>query len=361
MDGAGNLYIVDNFRMGIRKVDGKGIITTVAGGAGKFGFAGDGGLALNAQFAFEAFPSIAVDSTGNIYVDDEANERVRKITPGGIINTVAGNGRFRLSGDGGPAASATLDYPLSVTGDQAGNLYISEQLQNRIRRIAPDGTISIYAGNGQQGFSGDGGPASSASIAFPAYLTIAPNGFLFFSDTVNCRIRYIDNNRIINTYAGGGGCSDTGDGGPANQAGLRAPMGIDIDPAGNLFIAEPQANRIRVVLAPPDGRIGTLAGGDKAGYSGDNGPANQAELNGPVGVRFHNGFLYFCDSGNNVVRKIDTTVPLTITTVAGNGHAGFSGDGGPATQASLNNPQSINFDAAGNMYIADQLNRLLRW
>ena len=359
VDGNGNLYIVDSFGMGIRKVDSKGIITTVAGGKQIFGFAGDGGPALNAQFAFEAFPSIAVDSGGNIYVDDEANERVRKITPSGIINTVAGNGRFRLSGNGGPAASATLDYPLSVTGDPSGNLFITEQLQNRIRRIAPDGTISIYAGNGQQGFTGDGGPAGSASIAFPAYLTIAPSGALFFSDTVNCRVRYIDHNGIINTYAGGGGCSDSGDGGPANQAGMRAPMGIDIDPAGDLVIAEPQSNRIRVVLAPPDYRIATLAGNGNPGYSGDRGSAPQALVNGPIGVRYHGGFFYFCDTGNHVVRKIDTN-SLTITTVAGNGKSGFSGDGGPAISASLSNPQSINFDAAGNMYIADQLNRLIR-
>ena len=322
VDGNGNLYIIDSFGMGIRKVDSKGIITTVAGGHQIFGFAGDGGPALNAQFAFEAFPSIAVDSGGNIYVDDEANERVRKITPAGIINTVAGNGRFRLSGNGGPAASATLDYPLSVTGDSSGNLYISEQLQNRIRRITPDGTISIYAGNGQQGFRGDGGPANSASIAFPGYLTIAPNGALFFSDTVNCRIRYIDHNGNINTYAGGGGCSDSGDGGPANQAGLRAPMGIDIDPSGDLVIAEPQSHRLRVVLAPPDFRIATLAGNGTAGYSGDNGPAPQALVNGPVGVRYHEGFFYFCDTGNHVVRKIDLNT-LTISTVAGNGKSGF--------------------------------------
>lgn len=361
VDRSGILYIVDGFGMGIRKVDAKGIITTVAGGSQKFGFAGDGGPALKAEFAFRTFPSIAVDAGGNIYVDDEANERVRKITPAGIIDTVAGNGLFRLSGNGGPAASATLDYPLSVTGDRSGNLYISEQLQNRIRRVAPDGTISLYAGNGQQGFSGDGGPAGSASLAFPGYLTIAPSGFLFFSDTVNCRIRYIDNNGIVNTYAGGGGCSDTGDGGPANQAGMRAPTGIDFDPAGDLAIAEPQSNRIRVVLAPPDGRIATLAGDGKPGYSGDNGSSTQAQVNGPVGVRFHNGFLYFCDSGNHVVRKIDGNVAaLTITTVAGNGQPGYSGDGGPATKASLNNPQSINFDAAGNMYIADESNRLIR-
>lgn len=361
VDAVGNLYIVDLFRMGIRKVDTNGIITTVAGGSGVSGFGGDGGPALKALFAFQAYPSIAVDSGGNIYVDDEANERVRKITRDGIVRTIAGNGLYRFSGNGGPAASATLDYPVGMTGDTSGNLYVSEQLQSRIRRIAKDGTISTYVGNGHQGFSGDGGPASSASIAFPSFLAINPiDGYLYFADTINCRIRYIDHGNIMHTFAGGGACDDSGDNGPAANAGLRAPTGIDFDNLGNLYISEPQSNRIRAVIAPPDSRILTLAGAadGHAGYSGDGGSSTSAVLNYPVGVRYHDGSLYFCDSGNNVVRKIDGN--FTITTVAGTGKAGYSGDGGPALNAWLNNPQSINFDTAGNMYIADQLNRLIR-
>lgn len=362
VDAAGNLYLVDGLADGVRKVDTQGIITTIAGGSSKVGFAGDGGPATNAVFAFNGHPSVAVDAAGNLYVDDEGNNRIRRITPDGIIDTVAGNGQFRLAGNGGPASLATLDYPISVTGDQSGNLYISEQTQNRIRRIARDGTISVYAGNGTEGFSGDGGPATSASLSFPGYLAIAPAvGYLVFSDTFNCRVRYVDNNGNVQTYAGGGGCQDSGDSGPATSAGISSPGGIDFDPAGDLFISEPLGNRIRVVFPPSDGRIGTLTGDGNPGYSGDNGPSTKAEVNGPVGVRFHNGFLYFCDSRNNVIRRIDTTVnALTITTIAGNGQPGYSGDGGPATQASLSNPQSISFDADGNMYIADEANRVIR-
>jgi len=168
VDSLGNIYIIDGFGIGVRKVDTQGIITTISGGSGHIGFAGDGSPASSALFAFNGYPSLAVDRDGNIYIDDEGNNRIRRIAPDGVINTVAGNGQFRLSGNGGPASLATLAYPISVTGDQSGNLYVSEQTQNRIRRIAPDGTTSIYAGNNTEGFTGDGGPATAASWPFPA-------------------------------------------------------------------------------------------------------------------------------------------------------------------------------------------------
>ncbi|HLK19665.1 MAG TPA: hypothetical protein VKT81_11940 [Bryobacteraceae bacterium] len=360
VDASGNLYIVDSFAMGIRKVNPQGIISTIAGGSGTFGFSGDGGPALKAQFSFQAFPSIAADASGNVYVDDEANERVRLITPDGLIHTIAGNGLFRMSGNGGPAASATVDYPMSAIQDGAGNIYISEPLQNRIRRIAPDGTISLFAGNGTESFTSDGKLASGSALAFPGYMAITPTEqYLVFAEEFSCRIRYIDHSGILHTYAGSGSCADAGDGGLATKAGLRAPLAVEVDPFADTYISEPPANRIRVVF--PDGTIQTLAGGGDAGYSGDNGPSTKAQLNNPIGVRYHDGFLYIADSGNNVVRRIALTAQgLPITTFAGNGTAGYSGDGGPATKAQLNDPQSINFDAAGNMYIADLLNRVIR-
>jgi len=351
VDPAGNLYLLDLIAKGVRKVDLSGKIVTVAG-SGASGFSGDGGPALQARFNLVS-PGLAIDSAGNILVADDQNRRVRKITADGNIQTAAGNGLYRFSGDGGPATSATLYLPTSVIADARGNVFLSETGQNRIRKVAPDGTISVYAGNGMQGYSGDNGPANRAQLAFPTYLAIGPDGSLYFSDTFNDAIRKIDAGGKISTVVLTGQSAFGPDAVQKSE-----PFGIDFDALGELLIADRGTNRLLVVNSTAT-QGGAFAGTGTQGFSGDGGRATAAQLNQPVGLAVFNGAVYFCDSGNNRVRRISAT-DLTITTVAGNVKAGYSGDGGPASQASLNNPQGLAFDAAGNMYIADQGNFVVR-
>jgi sugar lactone lactonase YvrE len=227
LDSAGNLYLSDFFTYSVRKVDTAGTITTIAG-TGKSGFSGDGGPALQAAFSFGADGSIAVDSSGNILVADDGNGRIRKLDASQKVNTVAGNGLFHFSGDGGLATSATLDTPTGLAGDRAGNIYFTEPFLSRIRRIAPDGTISVLAGTGVPGYSGDGGPALSANIGYPGYLAVAADGSVVFSDELNCVIRSINTTGVIRTIAGS--VDDCGI--------LKEPQGVDFDPGGNLAIAD---------------------------------------------------------------------------------------------------------------------------
>ena len=356
-DSAGNVYLVDSTTFSVRKIDTQGRIRTIAG-AGISGFSGDGGPALNARFNFLLFSGLAVDSLGSVFVGDDQNRRVRKITPDGRIQTIAGNGLYRFSGDGGPATSATLYLPISVLADVAGNVYITETGQNRIRRVARDGTISVFAGTGAQGYSGDNGPATSANLSFPTYLIGDGAGNIYFSDTLNQVIRRIDSKGAITTVVGNGNADFAGDGLAPRQASFRSPYGIAFDDAGELLIADSNNHRLRLVDSA--GKvIFTLAGTGEAGFAGDGGRSTQAKLNTPIGITYFNGAVYFCDSKNNRVRRIDAST-LTITTIAGNGKAGYSGDGGQALQASLKNPQGLGFDNAGNLYIADQGNFVVR-
>jgi uncharacterized protein (TIGR03437 family) len=357
LDGAGNIYIADRFLYAIREVDSQGKIHTIAGGSGVPGYDGDGGPALSAHFQLGLFAALAVDSTGNLLVADEGNGRIRKIASDGTVTTIAGNGLFRFSGDGGPATSATLYLPVSVAKDASGNIFFTEPGVERIRRIALDGTISVYAGNGAVGYSGDGGPATSARLGDPNYLTFSSNGDLYFTDEFNCVIRHITTKGIINTFAGNASCETSGDGGPASQAGFSGLAGLDFDSSGDLIVSQSFDNRIREVLA--NGTVITLAGNGSAGYSGDGEKSTGAQVNDPFGVRVHNGAVYFADFGNNVIRKIDLATSV-ITTVAGNGTGGFAGDGGPAIEAELNRPTAVAFDSAGNMYIADYQNLKIR-
>ncbi len=357
-DTAGNLYIVDLHLGTIRKVTSDGLIHTVAGSSPNAGFAGDGGPALKAVFHFGTQPGLAIDKTGDIYLADDGNNRIREITPDGTINTVAGNGLFRFSGNGGPAVDATLNDPIGLLGDSSGNIYISEGEAGRIRKVAPDGTISLIAGNHGNTYAGDGGPAIFASLGFPTYMTFAPDGSLVFADLTSCVVRSINQAGIISTIVGNNICTIGGDGGPPLKASLAGPSGVAYDTAGNLFITDTYNHRVRVVRAS-DGIILTLAGDGTPNFSGDNGSSLKAEVNTPEGVRVYNNAVYFADSGNNRIRKIDLAT-LTITTVAGNGKNAYSGDGGKATAASLSLPLNMNFDTAGNMYIADTDNSVVR-
>ncbi len=343
VDSAGNLYIVDTGDNLIREVS-NGVITTVAG-TGMLGGTGDNGPATSARF--NKPQGVAVDSAGNLYIADTGNGFIRKVS-NGVITTVAGSGGPGFSGDNGPATSAQLYFPDGVAVDSAGNLYIADFGNNRIRKVA-NGVITTVAGNGTQGFSGDNGPATSAELNFPTGVAVDSAGNLYIPEPYNNRIRKVSNG-VITTVVGN---SLSGDNGPATSTQLSSPNGVAWDTAGNLYIVD--SGRIRKVS---NGVISTVAGIGMFGYSGDNGPAISAQLNYPGGVAVDSaGNLYIADTGNHRIRKVSGGM---ITTVAGNGTLGFSGDGGPAASAQLNYPGGVAVDSAGNLYIADSYNFRIR-
>ena len=345
VDSAGNLYIADTLNNRIRKVS-NGVITTVAGN-GTQGSSGDNGPATSAQLNYPG--GIAVDSAGNLYIADSGNERIRKVS-NGVITTVAGNGAAGFSGDSGPAISARLSSPIGVAVDSAGNLYVDDYNNQRIRKVA-NGVITTVAGNGTQGFTGDNGPATSAQVT-PTGVASDSAGNLYIADQLNGRIRKVANT-VITTVAGGGFA--LGDNGQSTSGELDRPEGVAVDSAGSLYIADAYNNRIRKVA---NGVITTVAGNGMDGFGGDNGPATSATLSGPGGVAVDSaGNLYISDGGNSRIRKVANGV---ITTVAGNGKYGFSGDNGPATAAQLNGPGGIAVDSASNLYIADANNGRIR-
>jgi trimeric autotransporter adhesin len=351
VDGAGDLYVADTLNQRVRKVSPAGIITTIAGG-GADGL-GDGGPATSAQLSPEG---VAVDAAGNLYIADSYNGRVRKVSPAGIITTIAGGGADGL-GDGGPATSAQLSSPQGVAVDGAGNLYIADFVANRVRKVSPGGIITTIAGNGARGYSGDGGPATSAELSFPAGVAVDGAGDLYIADNGNYRVRKVSPAGIITTVAGNGTDGFSGDGGPATSAQFQGPQGVAVDGAGNLYIADIANYRVRKVS--PAGIITTVAGNGSQSYSGDGGPAGSAQLFGPEDVAVDGaGNLYIADSSNNRVRAV--SAPGIISTVAGNGVAGYSGDGGPASSAQLAQPSGVAVDAAGNLYIADPGNSRIR-
>jgi hypothetical protein len=360
VNAAGNLYIADQGNNRVRKVAASvppllsGTITTVAGD-GTTGFSGDGGPATNASL-YEP-TGVAVDAAGNVYIADPGNHRVRKVSTSGTITTVAGNGSPGFSGDGGPATNASLDGLRGVAVDAAGNLYIADWVNSRVRKVSTSGMITTVAGSGTYGFSGDGGPATDASLSSPYGVAVDAAGNLYIADAGNSRVRKVSTSGTITTVAGSGTYGFSGDGGPATNAALSSPQGVALDAAGNLYIADAQDTRVRKVST--SGTITTVAGSGTYGFSGDGGPATDAGLKGPTGVAVDAaGNLYIADPGNHRVRKVSTSG--TITTVAGNGTQGFSGDAGPATNASLNTPYGVAVDAAGNLYIADPGNNRVR-
>ncbi len=328
-----------------------GIITTVAGN-GTTGFSGDGGSATSAQLS-DIF-GVAIDSAGNLYVADQGNFRIRKVTVAGVISTVAGNGTMGFSGDGGPATAAQLNAAGGVAVDLAGNLYIADEANFRIRKVDAAGVISTVAGNGTQGSSGDGGPATAAQIT-PYRLTVDSSGNLYIVDIG--RIRKVTTAGVISTVAGNGTEGFSGDGGPATAAQLNSPNDVAIDAAGNLYIADGFNRRIRKVT--PAGVISTVAGNGTKGFSGDGGPATAAQLYHPMGVAVDSvGNLYIADDSGQRIRKV--TAAGIISTLAGDGTSGFTGDGGSATAAQLSYPMDVAVDSAGNVYISDNNNVRIR-
>jgi uncharacterized protein (TIGR03437 family) len=443
-DSSGNLYFADFFNYHVRKIDSAGIITTVAG-SGNRGLIGEGvqaiaalivpdGVALDTfgnlfltdfnrdlvrkvvlsagiiqtiagngttgflddpagtRAEFNTPQGLAVDSGGSVFVADFGNQRVRKISGGGVT-TVAGTG----NGDGGPATSAFLNQPFGIAVDpanniviadggnfearrftaggainrfgllfghpgpmavdQAGNFYIADD-EPYILMVKPDGTTKILAGSGEDNYSGDGGPATSAAITPASGVAVDSSNNVYFTDFVNHRIRKVTaSSGIISTIAGNGKTAFSGDNGPAAAAGMD-PFDIAIDTRNNnLYVADLTNNRIRRIT--PDGAITTVAGTSVAGYSGDGGPATAALLNFPTGVAVDSsGNLYVADNGNSVVRRI--TAGGLITTIAGNGEfTPATGDGGPAIAAQID-PRRIAVDAAGDLLVTDPLNDRVR-
>ncbi|MHB8400419.1 MAG: NHL domain-containing protein [Bacteroidia bacterium] len=320
------------------------------------GYSGDGGQGTSAELYYPF--SITLDKVGNVYIADTYNNRIRKLNTAGIITTVAGGGTSGL-GDGGQATAAHLDEPTQVIFDNSGNMYICDMLHPRIRKVNTSGIITTIAGNGSGGFFGDGGQATAAQFYYPQYMTFDGTGNLFIADVGNNRIRKINTLGIINTIAGTGVGGYSGDGGQATAAKFNGPDGVTFDTKGNLYIADYSNNRIRVVNTA--GIITTIVGTGVAGYSGDGGPATAAEINGPNdGIVFDAlGSFYIPDALNNRVRKVNTLG--IITTIAGNGTAGYSGDGGLAIAAELNYPGAVALDSSlCNLYIADLYNNRIR-
>ncbi|MGC9194890.1 MAG: hypothetical protein ACP5IL_05465, partial [Syntrophobacteraceae bacterium] len=336
-----------------------GIISTMAG-TGTKGYSGDSGVATSAQLNLPG--GVGADMSGNIYIADSLNNRIRKVDAStGIITTVAGNGTGGYSGDGGSALSAQLNNPAGVAVDLSGNLYIADTSNNRIREVSattPRMIITV-AGSGAPGYSGDGAAAVSAQLNSPLGVAVDTSGNLYIADSSNNCIREVNaTSGIISTVAGNGTAGYSGDGGAATSAQLSQPGGVTVDYLDNIYIADTANERIRKV--DPSGDITTVAGTGTAGYSGDGGPATSAELNQPVSVAVDaSQNIYVADTQNSRIRKVDATSG-NVRTIAGNGTQGYAGDGGPAILAQLNLPQGVAVDIAGDIYMADTANYRIR-
>ena len=354
-DSQGNLYIADAFNCRIRKVDSQGIITTVAGN-GACGFSGDGGPATEASLFFPR--DVAVGSDGTLYIADTANCRVRRVAAGtGIIKTVAGNGSCDYSGDGGPATLAGL-HPWGLAVEADGAVLVADRENCRLRRFVPGGAIATVAGSGVCGFSGDGRAAGEAALNWPSDVTVAPDGVIHIADTGSCRVRRIAGDNSIATVAGSGVCGPGGDGGPAVAGGGWHPMGLAMGNQGDWYFSELDTCRVRSI--DEGGTITTVAGTGVCGYSGDGGPATQAKLSDFLGglALADDGTLYIAEGYNCRLRRVEPDG--IITTIAGTGVCGFDGDGGPATEASLNFVSDVAFDGNGGLLLAEPFNCRVR-
>ena len=350
LDSSGNLYIADKYNNRIRKVDTAGYISTVAG-SGQYDYSGDGSSATSAGLRYPA--GVAVDASGNIYIADQNNDCIRKVTAStGWISTIAGNPINAVYGNNGPAASASLNYAHGVGADANGNVYIADTKNMMVRKVTPAGVITTIAGigpdsGGYGGFGGDGSSATAAQLNNPYGVAADAAGNVYIADSYNNRIRKVTaSNGYIDTVAGDGTATV-----------LNGPRGVAVDGAGNIYIADTDNHRIRKVTGVV---ISTIAGIGTAAFSGDSASATLAGLNTPTGVALDTaGNIYIADSGNNRIRKINAS-DGKINTVAGNGVSAFSGDGASATAASLATPYGVAVDAAGTIYIADFYNSKIR-
>jgi sugar lactone lactonase YvrE len=330
------------------------VITTIAG-TSVAGSSGDKGQATAAELHNPV--AVAFDGGGNLYIADFANNKIRMVSSAGVITTVAGNGSSGSSGDGGQATAAQLNNPEGVAMDIAGNIYIADAGNNVIRKVYTSGIITTLAGTLTLGFSGDGGPANKAELNGPNAIAVDDSGRVFISDASNDRIRMIDTKGIIRTVAGNGKFGFSGDNGAATAAEIDFPYGIAVDTNSNLYIADYVNSRIRKVNKT--GIISTIAGNGTPGYTGDGGQATAAELNFPVAVAVgDSGKIFTTDASDNVIRNINASG--VISTYAGDDTAGYAGNGGLATAAQMNYPYGITFDAYHNLFIADQDNNVIR-
>ncbi len=328
------------------------IISTLAGN-GKQGSSGDGGFASYATF--NGPMGLLMDGRGTLYIADQDNNRIRVINSYGVVKTIAGTGSSGGStGDGGPAVKAKINHPTGMAMDKAGNLYIADSWNNKIRKIDVDGKITTVAGNGVAGYSGDNIPAVTAKLNNPKSVAIDPLGNLIIADCNNCRIRRVDTAGIITTIAGTGDVSYYGNGVPATASKLNKPAAVAIDKDGNILIADTYNNLIRKITT--DSLIHNIAGNGTPGYGGDN-SSGFSQLNRPSGLAVDGvGNVFIADMNNNRVRKIDTGG--TITTVAGNGSPGSAGDGGSSVEAELYVPTCVAVDSAGNLYVGQSDNKI---
>src|SRR6266550_4033636 len=357
VDTKGNIFFVDKFNNQIRSVDTTtGIITTFAGsGPGGYysgGYSGDGGPATSARLNLPG--EIAFDSNGNLFIADSQNGRIRRVDAStGIITTVAGNGGFTFSGDGGLATAASLNHPAGVAVDTDGNLFIADAYNHRVRRVdASTGIITTFAGSGQSGVSGDGGLSTSVDMS-PVGVAIESSGNLLIADADSKRVRRVNlSTNIVTTVAGNGEFCFYGDGGTALAASLCAPQGLTADPSGNLLAYDTSNGRIRQIN-PKTGDITTVAGGgNPADGLGDDAPATQATFRGSGLAADARGNMFITDWNSFRVRRVDAATGI-ITTVAGSGgRGGNSGDGGPATLATLAQPQDVVLDRPANLFIS---------
>ena len=330
-----------------------GSVTTVAGD-GNAGFWGDFGPAVQAQFL--RVTGVAVDAAGNMYLADESGHRIRRVDRSGVITTFAGIGTPGFAGDGGAATAAQLYLPSCVAVDVAGTVYVCDSGNRRIRAIDAKGIIITVAGNGALTASGDGKSALAAGIGQPVRAALDGLGNVYIVDQANHVVRKFAAGGVISTIAGNRVRGFSGDGGPATAASLNTPTAVTVDPLGNVIVSDQGNQRLRKIDTA--GNISTLAGSAQTGYSADNAPAVTAYLNQPGGVVADGaGDIYFCDIQNQRIRKVRGEL---ISTVAGTGEQGYAGDNGPPLKAAFNEPIAIAVDPTGNLYIADTSNYRVR-
>ena len=360
IDPQGNLWLEDFYTFTIRRVDQATLKISAVVGAADFRLVPNGSSATNAYLWFPR--GVAADGSGNLLIADSTANHIQKVTPAGAFSTIAGTGSPGCCFDNGPATAALLNGPYSVTTDAAGSIYFSDRGNHRVRKISTSGMITTVAGAGSfssgGSFDGDAGPATKAHLNLPAGIAFDAAGNLFIADEYNHRVRRMALDGTISTFAGNGMAGYSGDGGPATMAQLNFPVSLAFDSAGNLYIADLSNNRVRMVT--PGGTISTFAGNGKAGYSGDGGQAKSASLNGPISLTFDpTGNLYMAENGaGQRIRRISPAG--IITTIAGQGFAGFAGDGGPSTQALINSPDGSMAVSNGNLYFTDTSNQRVR-
>ncbi len=300
---------------------------------------------------------IALDRFGNLYIADSNHHRIRKLSLGGKITTVAGNGTQGFAGDGAAATAAQLNYPTTIAINAAGELFIADYGNHRVRKIATDGKITTVAGSGTEGFSGDGAAATAAQLNNPVGVAITASGELLIADTQNHRIRRVSTSGVISTVAGSGTLGFAGDGAAASSAQFSYPGAMTLAADGSLLIADYGNSRVRKIDS--SGIVSTFAGSASVGFAGDTTAATGAQLNGPFGVSLGtNGSVLIADQINGRIRKV--AADGVISTVAGGGSSFVLGDGAAATSAFLLSPSGVASNAAGDVFISDRGNLRIR-